>query len=370
MKFTQLTSILLLITLYSCSTSKLPTALKLSDTDKVNMVRAFQWQEKNPNTKDPRDWTHGAYYTGVVKAHQATGDKVYLDGLMDMSKRNNWDTYTRPFHADDVAISYSYLYLSQLNQPGVDLAATDKFLDVHFGPSDWRDGKGAKKEQSQLWWWCDALFMAPPVYTKRAKMLNDTKYLDMMHEYYMQTYNLLYDKGEKLFARDTRFVIKKDTSDRYEPNGKKILWSRGNGWVFAGLALILEDMPKNYKHRPFYENLFKEMAATIKSHQPQDGLWRVSLLDPNSWNHGEVSGSGFFTYAFAWGVNNGLLNKSEYLPSIEKSWTGLKACQKETGMIGWVQNIGASPEPATTDSWQNYGTGAYLLAASELLKLN
>ena len=152
-------------------------------------------------------------------------------------------------------------------------------------------------------------------------------------------------------------------------NGKKIFWSRGNGWVIGGLALLLEDMPKDYKHRSFYEELFKTMAVRIKDIQPEDGLWRVSLLDPDAFDHGEVSGTGFFTFAMAWGVNNGLLDKEEYTPAIMKAWKGLDACQQESGKVGWVQNIGASPEPANVDSWQNFGTGAFLLAASEVLKL-
>lgn len=190
-----------------------------------------------------------------------------------------------------------------------------------------------------------------------------------MHHYYMETYDLLFDPEEKLFARDIRFQWTGSEEDKKEANGKKIFWSRGNGWVLGGLALILDDMPKDYKHRPFYEELFKTMAARIKALQPEEGLWRVSLLNPEAFNHGEVSGSGFFTFGMAWGVNNGLLDRDEYLPTILKAWEALSACQHPSGMVGWVQNIGASPEPASRDSWQNYGTGAFLLAGSEVLKL-
>ena len=69
------------------------------------------------------------------------------------------------------------------------------------------------------------------------------------------------------------------------------------------------------------------------------------------------------------GVNNGLLEEAKYLPAVKKAWNALAKCQHEDGMIGWVQNIGASPEPASYDSYQNFGTGAYLLAGSEVLKL-
>ena len=185
----------------------------------------------------------------------------------------------------------------------------------------------------------------------------------------METYDLLYDKEEHLFARDIRFLWNGNSKDRKGANGKKIFWSRGNGWVLGGLALVLEDMPKDYKHRAFYEQLFVEMASKIKSIQPKDGLWRTSLLSPESFNHGEVSGSGFFTYAMAWGINNGLLSKKEYEVTVLKAWNNLATCQQENGMVGWVQNIGYDPRPADENSWQNYGTGAFLLAGSEVLKL-
>ncbi|NNF34690.1 MAG: glycoside hydrolase family 88 protein, partial [Saprospiraceae bacterium] len=219
-----------------------------------------------------------------------------------------------------------------------------------------------------LWWWCDALFMAPPVINLYAKRTKQPKYLDDMHKFYMETYNQLYDEEEQLFARDMRFVWDGTEKDQKEPNGKKIFWSRGNGWVIAGLALLLDDMPQDYKHRPFYENLYKEMAEKILGIQPKDGLWRTSLLCPESYDHGEVSGSGFYTFALAWGINNGFVDR-KYTPAVVKAWNALMACQHNDGRVGWVQNIGAFPEPASADSWQNFGTGAYLMAGSEILKL-
>ncbi|KAA6315188.1 Beta-galactosidase, partial [termite gut metagenome] len=183
-------------------------------------------------------------------------------------------------------------------------------------------------------------------------------------------YDLLYNKDEHLFARDLNYVIKNNGNDRYEANGKKIFWSRGNGWVMGGLVRILKELPANYPERPFYEKLYKEMAAKIKSLQQADGLWRASLLDPDSYPGGEVSGSGFFCYALAWGINNGLLEKDAYLPAVEKAWIALNTCVNHEGRIGWVQPIGADPrKDFNADSWEVYGTGAFLLAGSEVIKI-
>ena len=368
--------ILACITLYACLVSEnvfAQKSVKASEV-KASMIKALEWQEAHPIFAiSPTDWTAGAYYTGVTRAHKTTKDPIYMAALKNQGYWNNWETYKRIHHADDVAISYSYIYIDMVGgrKNFVDLEPTKKFLDTHlFEDDEWKAGKD-KSEYGRtiLWWWCDALFMAPPVINLYAKHTNQPKYLDEMHKLYMQTYNQLYDKEEHLFARDMRFVLKGSEKDSKEPNGKKVFWSRGNGWVIAGLALILDDMPKEYEHRAFYENLFKEMSARILELQPNDGLWRTSLLCPETYNHGEVSGSGFHTFALAWGINNGLLDKSKYQPAVIKGWKALKSCQHEDGRVGWVQDIGAFPEPASYDSWQNFGTGAFLMAGSEVLQL-
>lgn len=355
---------------FASTTSLMAQQLDDQEIEKA-MVHAMEWQEQHPIMAiAPTDWTNGAYYVGVTKAHQTTKNAIFLSALKNMGYWNEWKPMERFYHADDIVIAYSYLYLNGIRKNWVDLGPTDTFIQDHlYKPHEWREGIEGK-DQKILWWWCDALFMAPPVLTVYANLKDDQKYLDEMHKYYMETYNLLYDKEEHLFARDTRFLWDGGADDIKEKNGKKIFWSRGNGWVLGGLALILEDMPKDYKHRDFYLNLYKEMATKIKAVQHADGLWRTSLLSPESYDHGEVSGSGFYTFALTWGVNSGLLDKAEYTPVVTKAWAALKKCQQEDGMVGWVQDIGASPEPANADSWQNFGTGAFLLAGSELLELD
>ena len=139
----------------------------------------------------------------------------------------------------------------------------------------------------------------------------------------------------------------------------------------GGLVRILQELPKNYPARPFYEGLFKEISSRIITLQQEDGLWRASLLDPASYPGGEVSGSGFFCYALAWGINNRLLDEKSYLPAVKKAWIALNRCVNEEGRVGWVQPIGADPRKNFDEnSWEVYGTGAFLLAGSEVIKLN
>jgi rhamnogalacturonyl hydrolase YesR len=177
----------------------------------------------------------------------------------------------------------------------------------------------------------------------------------------------LYDKDEHLFARDLGYK----PEVKREANGAKVFWSRGNGWVMGGLALMLSELPKDYKQRPFYIQLFKEMAERVSGLQQPDGLWRASLLDPNSFPGGEASGSGFYTFAISWGINNGILEKTKYLPVVKKAWIGLNNLIQPDGHVGWCQPIGQDPKKNfSADSWEVFGTGAFLLAGSEVIKLN
>lgn len=368
LKFRYLAIIIAILILQGCTTKKATISTKDSDT-KNAMLKAFNWQQLNPiQAKSPTDWTNGVYYLGVVKAHEATVNPVYLEALKEMSERNKWQPWERFYHADDLTITYSYIYLKSIGEEA-NLAPTAQIIKDHlYKDHPWRSG--AETDQKKiLWWWCDALFMAPPIIAAYAKLENDDSYLKEMDKYYLECYNLLYDKKEHLFARDARFLWTGAATDTKEPNGNKVFWSRGNGWVLAGLPLLLADMPKDYPNRPFYENLFKEMSIRIKGLQQESGLWNTSLLSPESFKNGEASGSGLFTYALAWGINNGLLSKEEYQPAVTKAWDALLKCQKPNGMVGWVQNIGYDPKPATAGSWQNFGTGAFLMAGSEVLKL-
>ena len=331
---------------------------------KQTMEKVTGWQLANPK-HEPRDWTNGAFYAGVFAAWETTKSKEIYKAMTDMGNAVNWTPYRLWYHADDIAICQTYIDLyrrekrQEMIQPTIDTLA--KFMANPYPVHDIEVIK---------WWWCDALFMAPPTMVKLGVTTGNTEYLTKNDEYFKECYDLLYNKDERLFARDLNYVIKNDGKDIYESNGKLIFWSRGNGWVMGGLVRILKEIPENYPQRPFYEQLYKEMAAKIASIQQADGLWRASLLDPESYPGGEVSGSGFFCYALAWGINNGLLDKKSYLPVVENAWIALNACVNDEGRVGWVQPIGANPRKNfTADSWEVYGTGAFLLAGSEVIKL-
>jgi len=335
-----------------------------SKTIKTVMKKTAEWQIKNPKHV-PNDWTNGAFYAGLYAAWETTKSKDIYKALIEMGNSTQWQPYNRWYHADDIVICQTYIDLYRKDKkPEMIRATIDTVNKMIANPYPVRGIEVIK------WWWCDALFMGPATLVKLGITTKNDEYLKKNDEYFKECYDLLYNKEEHLFARDLGYVVKNDDKDRWEANGKKIFWSRGNGWVMGGLVRVLKELPKNYPTRPFYEQLFKEMAAKIVSIQQADGLWRASLLDPDSYPGGEVSGSGFFCYALTWGINNKLLDKTIYKPAVQKAWIALNACVNDEGRTGWVQPIGADPRKNfTADSWEVYGTGAFLLAGSEIIKL-
>lgn len=331
---------------------------------KKTMLKAADWQFEHPN-HELFNWTNGAFYAGVTAAYEVTGSKIVYKELIEMGEKNQWKPGTRLHHADDYAICQSYIDIYRLDKDEKMLKATvdsvNKMMRIPYKTGGIRE---------ICWWWCDALFMAPTTLVKLGMTLDDDKYLKFNDKLYKETVDLLWNEEYSLFARDLNYVWGYLDEDRKEKNGKPIFWSRGNGWVMGGLARLLQELPSDYPEYDYYVDIFKQMAASISSLQQDDGLWRASLLDPDSYPGGEASGSGFYCYAMTWGINNGILDEASYLPVVKKAWVGLNSLITPEGYVGWVQPIGADPQKNfSPQSWEVYGTGAFLLAGSEILKL-
>ncbi len=200
------------------------------------------------------------------------------------------------------------------------------------------------------------------------KLTGDKIYLDKLYEYYTYANSIMYDVDEKIYYRDAKYVYPKHKSS----NGKKDFWARGNGWVFAGLAKVLQDLPKDDTHYNEYVEKFKGMAAALKKQQQSEGHWTRSILDTAHAPGYETSGTAFFTYAYLWGMNNGYLNKAEYASVALKGWSYLKnIAMQPDGKIGYVQPIGERAIPGQVvdkNSTANFGVGAFLLAACEMVR--
>jgi rhamnogalacturonyl hydrolase YesR len=328
------------------------------------MERVGDWQLANPSRHKPTDWTQGAGYAGMMALAAIAGDSKYREAMRAMGEENEWNLGRRALHADDQVVGQAYaeLYL-QYRAPEM-IAPMRRELDkvvAHLQEPQSLEFKG--EGVGGLWTWCDSLFMAPPALVRLYAATGDRRYRDCAVTNWWRTSDFLYDKEVHLFFRDSTFF------ERRETNGQKIFWSRGNGWVMAGLVRVLEFLPNNDPDRARFEQQFKAMAAAILQCQQPDGLWRASLLDPAEYPLKESSGSGFYAYALAWGVNQGLLDRKQYEPAVRRAWAALIRCVAPDGKLTHVQPIGTDPKKFAADATEVYGVGAFLLAGSEVYRL-
>ncbi len=323
------------------------------------MRKVADWQLARSQEHFDRIWTWSVLYSGFMAASDSLGDAKYRDGMEAMGKKFDWQLRSHLPDADDQSVAQTYLELYMLKKDPAMIAPTRAELDVLL-PEPHVSKKPGKP---LVWWWCDALFMAPPVWSRMYSATGDRKYLAYLDEEWWKTSELLYDKQEHLYARDADYLTKT------EANGKKMFWSRGNGWVMGGIVRTLEFMPKDDPARQKYVTQLKEMAARVASLQGADGLWRSGMLDPENYSLPEISGSALFTYALAWGINEGVLDKKVYQPVVAKAWAGMLKHIYADGRLGCIQQTGAEPAPFKPTASYTYGVGAFLMAGSEIRRM-
>lgn len=346
-----------------------------SDIQKI-MERVADWQINNFTYQTKGNlhdygidaWTNAVLYAGMLKWAQTTEvPSAYFDWLMKIGEENNWAVPAnfadypkyQYYHADELCIGQFYLGMYDRYKRETMLHAVQERADwIMTHPAD----TSMRHSNKQRWTWCDALFMAPPVYAHLTRITGNTNYLEFMHANFLQTYHHLYDRTNHLFFRDDSYWGKQ------EANGAKVFWGRGNGWVLAGIANILELLPEDSDFRSFYVQLFGELAARLSELQDDKGFWHASLLDPDSYPSPETSSTALITYGLAYGLNHHLLDES-YLPVVQKAWTALTSTVDQNGKVGWVQPIGADPKKVTREMTAVYGVGAFLMAGTEIMKL-
>jgi unsaturated rhamnogalacturonyl hydrolase len=332
------------------------------------MKKVADWQWHNLETqgwKTPKtDWTNGAMYAGMMSWAKIANDSSYYQKLLNVGRDNDWKIGPERHFADDYCVGQTYSQLYELYHNPEFIKDFRKLADTLVTISHKESLLWVNEIYLREWAWCDALFMGPPALGYLSQATGDPRYLNKASELWWKSSEYLYDKKEHLFYRDSRYFDKK------EKNGAKVFWSRGNGWVMGGLVRLLEVMPANHPDRDRFVKQFKQMAAKVSSLQQADGSWHASLLDPASFPVKETSGTGFFIYALAWGVNHGLLSYKNYYPIIAKGWNALTSSVHPDGKLGFVQAQGRDPQNVTYEDTDVYGVGAFLLAGSELLQID
>ncbi|WP_052444804.1 glycoside hydrolase family 105 protein [Flammeovirga sp. OC4] len=348
-----------------------PTIDNPLDPTQINHIMhdVADWQMVTPRYNKgmltATNWHYGALYVGLRALYEQYEDDRYKDELINIGQSYNWQLMDDIFHADRLTIVDNWAWLYSIEKDPYMIDKSRWALDIHLAQNYKKltDVRFKKSPYKHHWWtWCDALFMGPPSFVEMWKVTGQEKYLNYMSEQWWKTSEYLYSTEDSLFFRDDRFFEKRSEND------KKIFWSRGNGWVVSALARILTYLPEDYPTRPKFEKQYKEMAAKLLQLQDEDGMWRVSLFDPEYLDLGETSGSSFFTYALAWGVNNGMLDQ-KYTKDVERAWVALCNNVTAEGQLGYVQQVAGDPYPFKANESHVYACGAFLLAGKEMIEL-
>ncbi|MBD5322262.1 MAG: glycoside hydrolase family 88 protein [Duncaniella sp.] len=312
-------------------------------------------------------WTRAVYFEGLMALHSIYPANRYLDYATDWADGFKWgmrrdDTATR--NADNYCASQVYIDLYRLCPEPNRLTKTKGTMNMLVNTPQVGD-----------WTWIDAIQMGMPALVKLSATTGDPRYAEKAYDMYSWTKNTLagglYNKKDGLWWRDADFV-----PPYKEPNGKDCYWSRGNGWVVAALVRVLDELPADDPHRKEYEKDLKDMCEALVKCQREDGFWNVSLHDPTNFGGKELTGTALFVYGMAYGVRNGLLDRDKYMPVITRAWNAMvKDAVHPNGYLGYVQGTGKEPkdgQPVAYDSkpdFDDYGTGCFLLAGTEVYKL-
>ena len=310
----------------------LPVSAKQSESeqvrgliDKVNK----HWQAENsPQVR--AFWDNAAYHTGNMEAYFLTGNEDYLAYSEAWAEHNQW---MGAKSNDRSKWKYSYGETDEYVLFGDWQICFQVYADLYnILPDDNRIRRAKEVMEYEMstpnndyWWWSDGLYMVMPVMTKYYKITGNQKYLDKLYEYILYSDSIMFDKEENLYYRDAKYVYPKHKS----VNGKKDFWARGDGWVLAGLAKVLKDLPADYKHHDFFVQKFQALAKAVAALQQPEGYWTRSMMDPEHAPGPETSGTAFFTYGMLWGINNGYLSEAEYMPVVEKAWKYLSETDVE-----------------------------------------
>ena len=364
-------SFLLIIFFFSSCAAKKVVSQKEEVISIIQQVNNY-WQKNNP-VHGRAFWDNAAYHTGNMEAYFVTKNPEYLKFSEDWAIHNEWkgaksndkskwkytygETDEYVLFGDFQICFQVYADLYMIQQDPVKIARAIEVMEYQMSTS-----------QNDYWWWADGLYMVMPVMTKLYKITRNEVYLQKLKEYLNYSDSIMYDEEARLYYRDAKYVYPKHKT----LSGKKDFWARGDGWVFAGLAKVLNDLPPNHADRNRYVSRFKAMAESIAACQQPEGYWTRSMLDATHAPGPETSGTAFFTYGLLWGMNNRILDKSVYQPVVEKSWNYLtKMALQSDGKVGYVQPIGEKAIPGqvvNANSTANFGVGAFLLAASEMVR--
>ena len=382
-------TIIALVALVGLTTTATAQNNVLESAQKTNNYFMMKYSDPTlpTNVKKVRPsslWTRAVYYEGLMALNAIDPQQRYIDYAMTWADFHKWTPRNgvNTLDADDQCCGQTYVELAALkggDQKAL-LANVIANLDHQMVTPNSKKQTSTPKAKTNVnslygWWtWIDAIQMAMPLYMQIANVTGEQKYRDHAMQMYRWTRNEcgggLFNTKDGLWWRDADYV-----PPYKEKDGKDCYWSRGNGWVYAAIVRCMNQLsPKSKEYKELKKD-FLLMSKGLLSCQHEDGFWHASLVSDADYPTPEMTGTALFLFGMAWGIQQGLLKTKAYRPACDKAWQALASCVHNDGFLGWNQGTGKEPsagQPVTFDSvpdFEDYGTGCFLLGASEYYKL-
>lgn len=314
-------------------------------------------------------WDRATYFSGNMAHYRLTQNSRYLNYAVAWAEQNNYGlaggAATR--NADAQCAGQVYLDLYE------ELGGTGKIAMIEDSLT-----RMVSSTERDDWWWVDALHMAMPAFARVGALLSNVSYWVTMYQLYHFAKRLqldqvnrvtgLFSESVPLWFRDKSYAI--DGPQQYSPSGKRVFWSRGNGWAMAAHAKVLKVVPLTDKRGPEYGHTLQFMAGALRPVQRADGFWNVNLADPTHFGGPETTGTAFFAFGMAYGIRAGLLDRTAYLPVVARAWNGMvETALHADGYLGYCQGSGSGPAAVDPNQTTDFGVGAFLMAGAEIAAL-
>lgn len=388
-------TIIMLILLLAATAARAQQSVAAEDVltaaRKVNEYFMKIWPDPTTNTFVRRSrpsslWTRGVYYEGLMALYGVDPQQKYLDYTDRWANHHLWTPRygTGTTHADDQCCMQTYLdrYIMGCKEARTDSVRLNMKNQIATGRNDY-------------WTWIDAIQMAMPAYSRMYRITHESEFLDYAMRSYLWTRDSCGTKGmfnekDGLWWRDADFDPPYAESD-----GNNCYWSRGNGWVYAALVRVMDDLMKandlakdngsaeskeskrlSRKAMKHLQKDFMMMSKALLRCQRNDGFWNVSLHSEATFGGPEASGTALFLYGLSWGIRHGLLKGNEYRTAADRACHALIMTSiQPDGFIGYMQGTGKEPkdgQPLSTTKipdFEDYGTGCVLLGLCEYYML-
>ena len=314
-------------------------------------------------------WTRAVYYEGLMELLKIDPNSYYLNYSLVWADFHKWSPRDgiETTNADNQCCGQTYFdLLKYLESSNPEKTIKNILINLN---------KQMSTNRYDYWTWIDAIQMAMPLYAKAYIFTNDRKYIDYAMKSYRWTRNTcgggLFNTKVGWWWRDADFVPPFTESD-----GNDCYWSRGNGWVYAALARVMEIIGKNDEYYNELRNDYILMSEIIAKSQRDDGFWNVSLASPATFGGKEATGTSLFLYGMSWGIRNGILDNKKYRYVVDKAWRALEIDSVHPdGFLGYIQGTGKAPSESQpvnytrVPDFEDFGTGCFLLGGTEYYRL-